>query len=95
MSTPSIGWMNLPKGLDLRVDSEMNLKLYGQARAVGVNIDTSGVRAVAVNSEGRPVAVSEYTFKRTGDARSLPSGRLMWSSVRSLYEEPAFFGAER
>jgi D-ribulokinase len=47
----------------------VNLKFSGQARAVGIDIGTSGVRAVAVDSEGRPVAASESAFKTTGDAR--------------------------
>ncbi len=48
----------------------MNLKLSGQARAVGIDIGTSGVRAVAVDSEGRPVAASESAFKTAGDTRT-------------------------
>ena len=48
----------------------MNLKFFGQARAVGVNIGTSGVRAAAVDSEGRPVAASKSAFKTAGDTRT-------------------------
>ena len=48
----------------------MNLKPFGQARAIGIDIGTSGVRAFAVDSEGRPVAASESAFKAAGDTRT-------------------------
>ena len=48
----------------------MNRKPFGQPRAVGIDIGTSGVRAVAVDSEGRPVAASESAFKAASDTRS-------------------------
>ena len=48
----------------------MNLKPFGQARAIGIDIGTSGVRAVAVDAEGRPVAASESAFATSGDTRT-------------------------
>ena len=76
--------MNLPESLDLRVDSEMNLKLFGQACAVGIDIGTSGVRAVAVDNEGRPVAASESAFKTAGDTRT-PAA--WWTGVENCLND--------
>lgn len=58
----------------------MNIKLFGQARAIGIDIGTSGVRAVAVDSEGRPVAASESAFKTDDDTRT-PAA--WWTGVES------------
>ena len=41
----------------------MNLKPLGPACALGIDIGTSGVRAVAVDGEGRPVAASAIDWE--------------------------------
>ena len=48
----------------------MNLKPPGQACALGIDIGTSGVRAVAVDGEGRPVAASEFAYPAAADKRT-------------------------
>ncbi|MDP1702380.1 MAG: FGGY-family carbohydrate kinase [Aestuariivirga sp.] len=48
----------------------MNLKPFGQARAIGIDIGTSGARAVAVDRDGRPVAASESAYKSSSDTRT-------------------------
>jgi sugar (pentulose or hexulose) kinase len=48
----------------------MNLKPFGQARAIGIDIGTSGVRAVAIDDAGRPVAASGSAFKTAGETRT-------------------------
>jgi sugar (pentulose or hexulose) kinase len=62
----------------------MNVKPLGQARAVGIDIGTSGVRAVAVDGEGRPVAGSESAFKATGDTRT-PAA--WWAGVENCLSD--------
>ena len=62
----------------------MNLKPFGQARAIGIDIGTSGVRAVAVDSEGRPVAASESAFKTEGDTRT-PAA--WWAGVENCLND--------
>jgi sugar (pentulose or hexulose) kinase len=57
---------------------------YGQARAIGIDIGTSGVRSVAVDSEGRPVAASESAFKTAGDTR-MPAA--WWTGVENCLNE--------
>ena len=62
----------------------MNVKPFGQARAIGIDIGTSGVRAVAVDSEGRPVAASESAFTTAGDTRT-PAA--WWSGVENCLND--------
>lgn len=62
----------------------MNRKPFGQPRAIGIDIGTSGVRSVAVDSEGRPVAASESTFKSAGDTRT-PAA--WWSGVENCLND--------
>ncbi len=62
----------------------MNLKLFGQARAIGIDIGTSGVRAVAVDGEGRSVAASESGFKTAGDTTT-PAA--WWSGVENCLND--------
>lgn len=62
----------------------MNLKPLGQARAIGIDIGTSGVRAVAVDGEGRSVAASESAFKTPGDTRT-PAA--WWSGVENCLND--------
>jgi D-ribulokinase len=57
---------------------------YGQARAIGIDIGTSGVRSVAVDREGRPVAASESAFKMAGDTR-MPAA--WWTGVQSCLND--------
>jgi len=62
----------------------MNLKPLGLARAVGIDIGTSGVRAVAIDSEGRSVVASESTFRTAGDART-PAA--WWTGVENCLSD--------
>lgn len=62
----------------------MNRKPFGQPRAIGIDIGTSGVRSVAVDSEGRPVAASESAFKSAGDTRT-PAA--WWSGVENCLND--------
>ena len=62
----------------------MNRKPFGQPRAIGIDIGTSGVRAVAVDSEGRPVVASESAFKASGDTR-MPAA--WWNGVENCLND--------
>lgn len=62
----------------------MNLKPFGQPRAIGIDIGTSGVRAAAVDSEGRPVAVSESSFNVAADTRT-PAA--WWTGVENCLND--------
>jgi sugar (pentulose or hexulose) kinase len=66
-----------------------------KARAVGIDVGTSGVRAAAVDSEGRPVATSESAFATADDTRT-PAA--WWSGVENclnvLCEKCALDGIE-
>ena len=66
-----------------------------KARAVGIDVGTSGVRAAAVDGEGLPVATSESAFATEDDKRT-PAA--WWSGVESclnaLREKCAFESIE-
>lgn len=62
----------------------MNLKPFGQARAIGIDIGTSGVRAVAIDEAGRPVIASYSAFKTAGDTRT-PSA--WWAGVENCLND--------
>ena len=66
-----------------------------KARAVGIDVGTSGVRAAAVDSKGRPVATSESAFATADDTRT-PAA--WWSGVEyclnALREQCALNGIE-
>jgi D-ribulokinase len=69
--------------------------MSSKARAVGIDVGTSGVRAAAVDSNGRPVATSESAFA-TADDRRTPAA--WWSGVEyclnALREQCALNGIE-
>ena len=62
----------------------MNLKPLGQACALGIDIGTSGVRAVAVDGEGRPVAASEFAYQAADDKRT-PAA--WWAGVENCLND--------
>lgn len=62
----------------------MNLKPPGQACALGIDIGTSGVRAVAVDGEGRPVAASEFAYSAAADKRT-PAA--WWAGVENCLND--------
>lgn len=62
----------------------MNLKPLGQACALGIDIGTSGVRAVAVDGEGCPVAASEFAYQAAEDKRT-PAA--WWAAVENCLND--------
>lgn len=62
----------------------MNLKPLGQACALGIDIGTSGVRAVAVDGGGRPLAASEFAYQAADDRRT-PAA--WWAGVENCLND--------
>jgi len=62
----------------------MNLKPLCRACALGIDIGTSGVRAVAVDGEGRPVAASVFAYQAADDKR-IPSA--WWAAVENCLND--------